>query len=55
MGLQDFSAVKIYIVVFWVITPCSLVGCKQNTSEECSASISKVEDGGCRNPENSYL
>jgi hypothetical protein len=46
MRPRDFTAVKIYIIVFWVITPCSLVSCKQNISQECAVSILKVEDGG---------
>lgn len=66
--LKDFTSVKIYIIVIWVITPCSLVSCKENISQEYAASMLKVEDGGffdkllatylttqCRNPDDHNL
>jgi hypothetical protein len=41
MGFEVLRVVKIYIVVFWVMTPCSLVG-DTNLSNDHIASIFKV-------------
>jgi hypothetical protein len=38
MRFEVFAAVKIWIVVFWVVTPCSLVGVT-NVSAERIVSI----------------
>jgi hypothetical protein len=33
MRFEVVAAVKIWIVVFWAVTPCSLVGCYQLSEE----------------------
>jgi hypothetical protein len=44
---EALTAVKMSMLVFWVVTPCGLVGrYSTNVSEEYTASIFRVEDGG---------
>jgi hypothetical protein len=42
ISVSDKSQLMIYFVVFWVVTPCSLVG-GINASEELTASMFRVD------------
>jgi hypothetical protein len=53
MRLEVLTAVKMSMVVFWVVTQCGLVG-DTDVSEKCTTSIFRVYDARCHNAEDHH-